>query len=101
MQDYWEFPGGKLADGESAEAALSRELREELGIEVLEASYFGHIDHTYPELSVSIDFYRVLRWQGDPRGLEGQALRWVNRETLHEQRLLPADAPVIEALIEM
>ena len=98
MRDHWEFPGGKVTEGESMESALNRELAEELGIEVGSAIHFERIEHDYPELAVSIDFFRVEDWNGEPSGLEGQQIRWVERSSLHEYRLLPADTPVIESL---
>ncbi len=98
MKDRWEFPGGKIAAGESAEAALQRELGEELGIEVVEAQHFQHIEHDYPGLCVAIDFYLVPMWRGTPDGIEGQQVKWVERSSLDTANLLPADAPVIEAL---
>lgn len=98
MQDRWEFPGGKVSEGESADAALRRELAEELGIEVLVASHFRRLQHDYPALSVAIDFFLVAKWLGKPRGVEGQRLKWVDVAILHEQKLLDADAPVIGAL---
>ncbi len=98
LKDCWEFPGGKVDVGESSSSALSRELTEELGIEVLAAEHFRHIEHDYPDLKVAIDFYLVTDWQGDPRGAEGQQIKWVEAGTLHQQSLLPADAPIVEAL---
>jgi 8-oxo-dGTP diphosphatase len=76
MREFWEFPGGKLADGEFAEDALRRELSEELGIDIASCDHFHHLEHDYPELHVAIDFYVVRNWQGVPSGIEGQALQW-------------------------
>jgi len=98
MRDHWEFPGGKVDDGEGNESALSRELAEELGIRVTAARHFHYVEHDYPDFRVGIDFYIVSAWKGDPAGLEGQQLKWVSRQSLAEQRLLPADAPVIDLL---
>lgn len=98
MQHLWEFPGGKVEMGESASTALARELAEELGIETLEFDHLATIDHEYPELRVSIDFFVVSAWTGTPAGLEGQALRWVNADELDARLLLPADKPIIAAL---
>jgi len=101
MQDHWEFPGGKVQSGESAGAALCRELKEELGIRVLEYDHFQTIRHDYPDLSVEIEFFTVSRWQGDPEGIEGQSLRWVARSLLTRERILPADSPIVEALCDV
>ena len=101
LKDYWEFPGGKIVSGESSEAALQRELHEELGIDVLGAQYICHIQHDYPCLKVDIEFYLVTNWRGNPISVEGQQIKWVKSETLDKQNLLPADAPVIKILSHM
>jgi 8-oxo-dGTP diphosphatase len=94
----WEFPGGKIAPGETAERALSRELAEELGIEVTESSSFMNLRHEYDDRVVSIEFFLVSAWNSDPIGREGQELRWVPSEFLDADELLPADMPVVAAL---
>jgi 8-oxo-dGTP diphosphatase len=94
----WEFPGGKIAPGETAERALSRELAEELGIEVTESSSFMSLRHEYEDRVVSIEFFIVSGWNSDPIGREGQELRWVPSELLDADELLPADMPVVAAL---
>ena len=98
MQDLWEFPGGKVIDGESAEVALGRELAEELDIRLVAAEHFQYVEHDYPDLRVAVDFFIVSEWDGEPRGAEGQRIKWVDGHTLRSQRLMPADAPVIELL---
>jgi len=98
LQDLWEFPGGKIEQGESAELALGRELAEELGIEALQFEHFRTLEHDYPDLLVSIDFFIVSAWKGTPTGIEGQQLRWVSEDDLEAGLLLPADAPVVAAL---
>lgn len=94
----WEFPGGKIASDESSLQALSRELAEELGIEVTACASFMNLHHEYEDRIVSIEFFIVSDWNSDPIGREGQALRWVPRERLDANELLPADVPVIAAL---
>lgn len=95
----WEFPGGKCEPGETPCAALARELGEELGIELLAAEPFMQCRHDYPERRVLLDLWTVLRYRGDPRGLEGQLLRWEFITRLPQAGLLPADRPVIDALL--
>lgn len=94
----WEFPGGKIAAGESARAALQRELQEELGIAATAVERFMSLSHRYPDRSVDLEFFLITNWQGKPRGLEGQGLRWVAIRDLNVDELLPADAPLVDAL---
>jgi len=98
MQEFWEFPGGKLASGESAEEALCRELAEELGIEITSCDHFHSLEHDYPEMCVAIEFFLVRTWRGTPSGIEGQVLRWLKPTKISPGLLLPADAPVLEML---
>ena len=94
----WEFPGGKIVSGETAPEALSRELAEELGIEVTASSSFMNLRHEYEDRIVTIEFFIVSEWNSDPVGREGQELRWVPTELLDADELLPADVPVVKAL---
>lgn len=98
FQGLWEFPGGKIDRGETAPQALSRELAEELGIEVTVCSPFMNLRHEYDDRVVTIEFFIVSEWNSDPVGREGQELRWVPTEQLDSSELLPADVPVVEAL---
>ncbi|NNF40026.1 MAG: 8-oxo-dGTP diphosphatase MutT [Woeseiaceae bacterium] len=97
----WEFPGGKIAPGESPLQALTRELAEELGIEVNAAYSFMNLRHEYPDRLVTIEFFIVNQWRRDPEGREGQALRWVKKSQLGRAQLLPADEAVVAALQQM
>jgi 8-oxo-dGTP diphosphatase len=94
----WEFPGGKIALDETAVEALSRELAEELGIEVTVCASFMNLRHEYDDYVVAIEFFIVSDWNSEPIGREGQALRWVPRDRLDADELLPADVPVVKAL---
>ena len=94
----WEFPGGKIDAQETSAAALRRELREELGIEVTTAEPFMTLSHEYVDRTVDLEFFLVHDWDGDPDGREGQGLRWVNVAQLNAAELLPADAPLVQAL---
>ena len=95
----WEFPGGKVHPGENAAAALRRELAEEIGIEVVAAEPFIAYRHTYRERTVLLDVWRVTEFTGEPRALEGQPLRWESVDRLMSVGLLPADLPIVEALL--
>ena len=94
----WEFPGGKLQSGEAPYAGLVRELREELGVEVQAAGRLVRYPHAYPERTVWLDMWIVTDWRGEPRGLDGQALKWVEPARLHEEDILEADQPIVAAL---
>jgi 8-oxo-dGTP diphosphatase len=94
----WEFPGGKIALNETPVEALSRELAEELGIEVTVCASFMNLRHEYDDYVVAIEFFIVSDWNSEPIGREGQALRWVPRDRLDADELLPADVPVVKAL---
>lgn len=98
MAGGWEFPGGKLDPGETPYQALVRELREELGIEVRAATPVIAYEHAYPQRRVKLDLWRVTRFQGEPRSLDAQALRWVGLDELDRVGLLEADLPMIPAL---
>jgi 8-oxo-dGTP diphosphatase len=95
----WEFPGGKVEPAEADEAALHRELREELGIAVLQAIPVDIFPHSYPDRSVEISLWVVPAFVGDPNGLDGQALRWVSPAELSQCDLLEADLPMIAPLL--
>ncbi|MEA3109713.1 MAG: 8-oxo-dGTP diphosphatase, partial [Gammaproteobacteria bacterium] len=94
----WEFPGGKLEPGEARAAGLARELREELGIAIQNPRPLIRVRHTYPSGEVLIDMWVVKSYSGEPRGLDGQALRWLSQENLEKAELLPADGPIVRAL---
>jgi 8-oxo-dGTP diphosphatase len=98
MEGYWEFPGGKVAPRESLEQALSRELREELGITLRHCHPLLQLRHDYADRVIELDVFVVDDYRGEPAGLESQALKWVSREQLAHEALLPADRPIIEAL---
>lgn len=95
---YWEFPGGKIENGEDARAALARELHEELGIEVDRADPWITFDYDYPEKRVRLHFYRVPAWRGTPHGRESQRMSWEDPESVGVGPLLPANEAVLRAL---
>ena len=96
----WEFPGGKLEPGEDRRAGLARELREELGITPSAALRpLIRVRHVYDYGDVLIDMWVVRQYSGEPRGLDGQALRWCTQDELESVQLLPADSVVGQLLL--
>lgn len=100
LAGLWEFPGGKVAPGETPEAALIRELREELGIDVSAACLapFTFASHAYPDFHLLMPLYLCRRWTGRPQGLEGQQLAWVAPQKLADYAVPPADVPLVAML---
>ncbi|MGQ0591467.1 MAG: Nudix family hydrolase [Gammaproteobacteria bacterium] len=93
----WEFPGGKVEPGEDGRAALRRELREELGIEITIARPLIRVRHRYADRAVLLDCWHVSGWEGIVHGLEGQRIAWARPNALDERRFLPADKAIITA----
>jgi len=103
LAGLWEFPGGKIDQGERPEAALIRELAEELGITVKEACLapLTFASYAYPEFHLLMPLYVCRRWEGFVQSREGQALKWVRAKDLREYPMPPADEPLIPPLVEL
>lgn len=103
LAGLWEFPGGKLEPEERPEAALIRELHEELNITV-KADCLAPLtfaSHAYPEFHLIMPLYICRRWEGQVRSNEGQALKWLRAAKLRDLAMPPADEPLIPHLIDM
>jgi len=101
LEGYWEFPGGKLHKNETVGECVKRELKEELGVEVIPLDLIYSIEHIYPEKAVYLEFVRTLPENLSdfkPKALEGQGIQWVHFSKLNEVTFVPADYPLAEYL---
>ena len=102
MAGLWEFPGGKVEAGETPEAALIRELDEELGIGTWESCLapLTFASHGYDDFHLLMPLFACRKWEGTPQSKEGQKLAWVKTKDLRDYPMPPADVPLIPVLRE-
>ncbi|MGF1713665.1 8-oxo-dGTP diphosphatase MutT [Photobacterium chitinilyticum] len=98
---FWEFAGGKVESGETAEQAVIRELDEEVGIHATELEHFIALEHDYPEKSLKFDFFLVKEFDGEAYGKEGQPGEWVKLTNLRDYAFPEANEVVLEKLMGM
>ena len=103
LAGFWEFPGGKVQPDETPEAALIRELAEELGIDVEESCLapFTFASHAYPEFHLLMPLYVCRKWSGIVTAREGQRLAWVRPARLGDYPMPPADTPLVAMLRDL
>mgnify|MGYP006072468941 CR=1 FL=1 len=94
----WEFVGGKVEPGESRKAALARECREELGVEIAVGDIFMEVEHTYPDMTVHLTLFHARILQGIPQKLEHNDIQWITPQQIDGYVFCPADVEVLEAI---
>ncbi|MDF7761866.1 8-oxo-dGTP diphosphatase MutT [Kosakonia cowanii] len=100
MANMREFPGGKIEAGETPEQAMIRELQEEVGITTQSATLFDKLEYQFPDRHITLWFWLVEKWQGEPWGKEGQPGEWIAQSALKAEDFPPANEPVITKLIQ-
>ncbi|MGE3622373.1 MAG: (deoxy)nucleoside triphosphate pyrophosphohydrolase [Bdellovibrionales bacterium] len=103
MAGLWEFPGGKMGPDETPEAALVRELHEELGIDISPGCLWplAFASHAYEKFHLLMPLFSCRIWSGTPQGREGQRLAWVSKNEIRKYQMPPADTPLVETIVQL
>ena len=98
MGNKWEFPGGKVEEGETYQEALCREMQEELGIDVQSTQFLTKVVHEYDDKKVILAVYKIKQWLGEAQGMEKQPLRWVEKHELRNYEFPEANSEIIRKI---
>ena len=98
MAGHWEFPGGKVKEGEALEDALRRELEEELGIEVSVGEHLSTLEYSYPHLDITLHLFHCGEFEGEPRELYHSAITWLAPGEIDRASLVPSNLPFLDIL---
>ena len=98
LKSYWEFPGGKLKNGENFYDAIKRELFEELSIDIINPVHFYFTKYSYSEFNLIMHIFKIEKWYGDIISMDGEQLKWVNRMMLKKLKLLHGNAEIVQLL---
>ena len=98
MAGYWEFPGGKVKEGETREEALRRELAEELGVAVSVGEQLSTLEYSYPHLDITLHLFSCASFEGEPRELYHSSIRWVAPGEVDRSSLVPSNLPFLDIL---
>ena len=98
LKSYWEFPGGKLMNGENFYQAIKRELFEELSINSLKLEHFCFTKYSYSKFYLIMHAFKINKWHGNITSLDGEKLKWVNKKTLKKSKLLHGNSEIVKLL---
>ena len=98
LKSYWEFPGGKLMNGENFYQAIKRELLEELSINILKFEHFCFTTYSYSKFNLIMHTFKINKWHGNIISLDGEKLKWVNKKVLKKSKLLSGNLKIVKSL---
>ena len=98
LKSYWEFPGGKLMNGENFYQAIKRELFEELSINIINVDHFCFTKYSYSKFNLIMHTFKIHKWHGDIESMDGEQLKWIDKKMLKKSKLLHGNSEIIKLL---